>query len=117
MLTAKGKQRVAASALMVLVILGSGVPSFAGPPAASLRGGATGAAAAAAAAERRKVLMTIENRTSDERTLKRVREKIGELDGMRLRIAAALCSRMDGDEGSPGADIAFSLVTALIVLS
>ena len=101
---------------MMLVMLWTGVPSLAGPPAAPSHVPIAGPAAVAAA-ERRKVLLTIENRTSDERTLMRVREKIGELDGRRLRIAAALCTRIERDGGSAGADIAFSLVTALIVLS
>jgi hypothetical protein len=112
----KGHRRVVAPALIVLVMLGTGVPSIAGPHADPPHVQAAGSASAAAA-ERRKVLMTLENRMSDENALKRIREKISELDGRRLRIAAALCSRIERDESSAGADIAFSLVTALIILS
>ncbi len=105
----------AALVLIGLLLFGTVTPSVAATlaPASAIR--ASGRAAESI--ERHKVLATIESRTSDERTLERMREKLGALSGRRLRLAAALCDRMARDEGSAGADVAFSLVTALIVLS
>jgi hypothetical protein len=68
-----------------------------------------------AGVERQKVLEAVESRTGDGKTLERMREKLGILDGRNLRIAAALCERISGDDRSVAADIAYSLVTALIL--
>ncbi len=105
----------AALVLFVLIAFGAGSPSAAST--------ATGPAhvrssdRASESVERHKVLAAIGSRMTDERTLERMREKLDVLSGRRLRLAAALCDRVTRDEGSAGADVAFSLVTALIVLS
>ncbi len=106
----------AALALLGLLMLGAAAPSVAAPSAVTAHP-VRSADRAVESIERYKVLATIEARTSDEKTLERMREKVGLLSGRKLRLAAALCDRMTRDEGSAGADLAFSLVTALIVLS
>ncbi len=107
-----GRALVATMALLALVLIGAFAVPVSGMPAAS-RSSETDRAAAL----RQKVLATVEQRTGDKRTRERMRGKIDLLEGRQLRLAAELCDRMTGDEGSAGADIAFSLVTALIVLS
>lgn len=102
-------------ALPLLVLLATSVRST----AAAAGAGPVPAAARSVAAEkeRRKVLMTIENRMSDDKALEKMREKLDVLAGRKLRLAAALCDRIALGSDSAGADIAFSLVTALIVLA
>jgi hypothetical protein len=39
------------------------------------------------------------------------------MEGRRLRILSSLCDRISDDSHTAGADIAFSLMTVLIVLS
>jgi hypothetical protein len=106
---------IAVAALAMLFMPGAISQSFAGARGASQVLRAEHGPPVSAA--RQKVLATIEGRMSDEKALEKVREKIEALDGRRLRLAAALCDRIGRDEASAEADIAFSLVTALIILS
>ncbi len=110
-----GRGPFAALVLFALVALGVAVPSFAASSDGPAR--VPKSERAAESIERHKVLAVIGSRTTDERTLERMHEKLDVLSGRKLRLAAALCDRMARDEGSAGADLAFSLVTALIVLS
>jgi hypothetical protein len=64
-----------------------------------------------------KVLSVIEHRAHDGKVLDRMREKVGALNDRQLRLAASLCERIALDDHSAGANIAFSIVTAMIVLS
>jgi hypothetical protein len=68
-------------------------------------------------AELRKVLSVVEHRTKDGKVLERMREKLSAMSDRNLRLAASLCERIAHDDDSAGADFAFSIVTALIVLS
>ncbi len=106
----------AALALLGLLLVGAATPSAAATSAVAVHP-VRRADRAVESIERCKVLATIDARTSDERTLERMREKVGLLNGRKLRLAAALCDRMTRDERSAGADLAYSLVTALVVLS
>ena len=91
-------------------------PSLAGPSAAEMRGSAM-SAVGAARQDRLLVRATLESRMTDKKVLNRMRVKIDELSGKKLRLAAELCERVRHHEGTPAADLAFSLVTALIVLT
>ncbi len=66
---------------------------------------------------RNRILSVLETRTADEKILAKAAEKLQVLDGRELRLMASLSDRVAADEGSPGAAIAYSLITALIVLS
>jgi hypothetical protein len=68
-------------------------------------------------AELRKVMSVAEHRTKDGKVLERMREKLSAMSDRDLRLAASLCERISRDDDSAGADFAFSIVTALIVLS
>lgn len=62
------------------------------------------------------VLSVVEHRTKDEKVLEKIRKKLPELSDRELRLAASLCERISRDDSSAGANIAFSIVTAMIVL-
>jgi len=64
----------------------------------------------------RQILSVVEHRTMDGRVLERMREKLPLLGERELHLAASLCERISLDERSAGASIAYSIVTAMIVL-
>ena len=68
-------------------------------------------------ADLQQVLSVIGHRTKNEKVRERMREKIFTLGDRELHLAASLCERIARDDHSPGANIAFSIVTAMIVLS
>ena len=68
-------------------------------------------------ADQQQVLSVIEHRTMNEKVRERMREKIFTLSERELHLAASLCERIARDDHSPGSNLAFSIVTAMIVLS
>lgn len=68
-------------------------------------------------AELQKVLSVIELRTQDEKVLEKMQKKLFTLGDRQLHLAASLCDRIARNDQSTGASIAFSIVTAMIVLS
>ncbi len=64
-----------------------------------------------------KIVSVLETRRSDRKVIEKAEEKLLTLDEGKLRLMSSLCDRIAGNLDSPGADIAFSLVTAMIVLS
>jgi hypothetical protein len=67
--------------------------------------------------ELRKVLSVVEHRTKNEKVREKMRDKLSAMSDRQLRLAASLCERIARDNDSARSDIAFSIVTALIVLS
>ncbi len=63
------------------------------------------------------ILSVLETRIEDPRLLARTKDKLSVLQGREIRLIASLCDRISASEQTASADIAFSLVTALIVLS
>ncbi len=108
-----GRVLVAALAMLVVVLCGAlavPVSGMSTPPRETRRTDRTEAL-------RQKVLATVETRMNDAKAREKIREKLDVLEGRNLRLAAALCDRIAEEQGSAGSDIAFSLVTALIVLA
>jgi hypothetical protein len=68
-------------------------------------------------ADLEQVLSVVEHRTKDGRVVAKLREKLSAMSGRDLRLAVSLCDRIARNDDSAGADIAFSLVMALVVLS
>jgi hypothetical protein len=68
-------------------------------------------------AETEVILSVLEDRIDDPRLLAKTKEKLSILTGEKIHLIASLCNRISADGQTAGADIAFSLVTALIVLS
>jgi hypothetical protein len=68
-------------------------------------------------AELRKVLSVVEQRTKNEKVREKMRDKLFAMSDQQLRLVASLCERIAHDDDSARSAIAFSIVTALIVLS
>jgi len=100
-------------AVLLCMLFSNGIPAFANPPVASHAGGS----ADSTETSRSKILSVLETRTADEKVVAKAAEKLLTLHGRKLRLMASLCDRIEADEGSAGADIAFSIVMALIILS
>jgi hypothetical protein len=64
-----------------------------------------------------KILSVLALRSSGGKVLGRAAEKLSAMNDRDLRLIASLCDRISADGGTAGADIAFSLITAMIVLS
>jgi hypothetical protein len=63
------------------------------------------------------ILRIIESREQDPRVLRRMREKVDGLTNAQMRSVGYLCSRAGAGDRSAAADLAYALVTALIILS
>ena len=64
-----------------------------------------------------KILSVLALRSSGGKVIGRAAEKLSAMNDSDLRLIASLCDRISVDGGTAGADIAFSLITAMIVLS
>ena len=64
-----------------------------------------------------KIMPVLESRVDDQKLLEKAKDKLAIMDEAEIRLIASLCERISLDRGTPDADIAFLLVTALIVLS
>lgn len=67
-------------------------------------------------ARKMKILSVLEGRTMDRTVLDKAVDTLSTMEGSRLRLLSSLSDRVSRDTGA-GADIAFSLMTVLIVLS
>ena len=64
-----------------------------------------------------KILAVLDDRIKDPEILAKAREKLLTMPAEEIRLVSSLCDRVAAAKETPRADIAFSLVTALIVLS
>lgn len=64
-----------------------------------------------------KILPVLEEKIEDRKLLEKSKEKIFAMNGRELHLVAALCEKISDDRQTVSSDIAFLLVTALIVLS
>ena len=64
-----------------------------------------------------KILPVLEDKIGDKKLLERSKEKIYAMNGRELHLVADLCEKISGEGQTVSSDIAFLLVTALIVLS
>lgn len=69
------------------------------------------------AGDRQQVLAVIASRTHNEKILEKFKDKLEVLSSRKLRLAVSLCDRVARHDDTAGADIAFSLLTVLVVLS
>ncbi len=65
----------------------------------------------------RKILPVLEEQIRDGRLFEKSKEKIYSMDDGEVKLVAALCEKISDGGGTISSDIAFLLVTALIVLS
>ncbi len=64
-----------------------------------------------------KIMSVLESRKPDKKILEKAAEKMSDMNDRNLRLMSSLCDRISADGGTPAADLAYSLLTALIVLS
>lgn len=64
-----------------------------------------------------KIMSVLESRRPDRRVLEKAAGKMSDMNERSLRMMSSLCDRIAADAGTPAADVAYSLLTALIVLS
>lgn len=64
-----------------------------------------------------KIMSVLESRNPNRRVLEKAAGKVSDMNERNLRLMSSLCDRITADAGTPAADLAFSLLTALIVLS
>ena len=117
-----GIQRTARQTMWMCALLVLSLLSAGSSPAAGLRAAAAPSLTMPEQtmehrADLQQVLSVIEHRTKSEKVRERMREKISTLGERELHLAASLCERIARDDHSPRSNIAFSIVTAMIVLS
>jgi hypothetical protein len=64
-----------------------------------------------------KIVSVLEKRMGDQKLPDKVRDKLSSLGDAQIRLIASLSDVISHDEHAQGADIAFLLIAALIVLS
>lgn len=64
-----------------------------------------------------KILETLERKMGRKKLPQKARDKVFTLSKDQSRLIISLCERISDDEHSPGADIAYLLIIALILLS
>ena len=64
-----------------------------------------------------KILPVLEEKIEDKNLLKKSKEKVLAMNSRELHLVAALCEKISEEKQTVSSDIAFLLVTALIVLS
>lgn len=64
-----------------------------------------------------RVISVLKARTDDQKLLDKAREKLSEMNSKELRLLVSLCDRIRSEGDTAGADIAFYLVTTLLILS
>ena len=64
-----------------------------------------------------KILPVLEDKIGDRKLLEKSKEKIFTMNSRELHLVAALCEKISDEGQTVSSDIAFLLVTALIVLS
>ena len=68
-------------------------------------------------ADMTKILSLLEKKVDDQKMLERAREKLFTLKEPQFSLIASLSEQIVKEEGQPGVDIAFLLITILMVLS
>lgn len=64
-----------------------------------------------------KILSVLEKKTGDQKLGEKAKDKLPILSGEEIRLISSLCERISQDSYSAGADIAFLLITTLIIFS
>ena len=64
-----------------------------------------------------KIMSVLASRKPDKKVLEKAADKMSDMNERNLRLMSSLCDRISSDAGTPAADFAYSLLTAIIVLS
>jgi len=106
------KAMVLSAVFLLFVLFGSASASLAAAPE-----GAAFAGSVSSSSDIVKILSVMESRTTDRSVLDKAAGKLNAMEGRSLRILSKLSDRIAEDADAAGADIAFSLMTMMIVLS
>ncbi len=68
-------------------------------------------------ADASKIMSLLESRGMEKKVLDKVADKMSDMPGRELHLMSSLCDRISENSDTPAADLAYSLLTALIVLS
>ncbi len=64
-----------------------------------------------------KILSVLESRRTDGKALEKAASKMTDMNKRSLRLMSSLCDRISAAKDTPAADLAYTLLTALLVLS
>ena len=64
-----------------------------------------------------RIMLVLENRVEDRKFHRKAIEKLESLDYKKIQLISSLCDKVATDSTSAGSDIAFSLVSIIIILS
>ncbi len=64
-----------------------------------------------------RILFVIKQKVEDTKLIDKTKEKLLTLSDAEIRLIASLCDRISKNQDTAGAELAFSLVAALIMLS
>lgn len=106
------KALLLSAVLLLTFVFGAAAVSAASTPAAAAFSRSSGNSN-----DRMKIMSVLKSRTTDRAVLDKAADKLSTMEGRRLRILSSLCERISEDSHTAGADIAFSLMTVMIVLS
>lgn len=106
------KAMLLSAVFLFFVLFGSASASLAAAPE-----GAAFAGSVSGSSDIVKILSVMESRTTDRSILDKAAGKLNAMEGRNLRILSKLSDRIAEDADAAGADIAFSLMTMMIVLS
>jgi len=67
--------------------------------------------------DRSKIRLVLEKKTGDKELIEKVEDNLFTLSDGEIKLISSLCERISRDSHSAGADIAFLLITTLIVFS
>ena len=101
-------------ALVCILSIASATASFGYQPAGAFN---SGYAEIADKNSISKIISVLAIRSPGGKVLGKAAEKLSAMNNRDLRLISSLCDRISADDGTAGADIAFSLITAMIVLS
>ena len=94
---------------------------FGNPETAFCRAPGTRPAEAALASAKNKdisrILLVLENRLDDRKLRRKAIDKLETLDHEKIQLISSLCDKIAIDSTSAGSNIAFSLVSIIIILS
>jgi len=96
---------------LCLLNSGSATATFSYPPAAAMGSGQADPDHIST------IMAVLEAKSSDQKILNKAAEKLHKLNDDELRLMSSLCDRISIHNDNAGADIAFSLITAMIVLT
>ena len=63
------------------------------------------------------VMSVLKTKTDDQKLLDKAREKLSAMNDKELRLLVSLCDRIRSKGDTAGADIAFCLITTMLILS